>query len=271
VTKNLELVQQTVVEVKREATAILELNRRALATSMAFVLGLVVLLTGAPAYLWSQSDPVQETSVQPTSSADKHSNSDQPVLEDRNPRYRVHADDLLTITFPLSPELDQAGVTVQPDGYINLQGAGSVYVQGMGAPEIVDALKKAYAGTLHDPIISVDIKDFQKPFFLVSGQVGKPGQYDLRHETTVSEAIATAGGFAPTAKTQVLLFHRVSSERVEVKKLNLKDILHGKNVNEDVRLSPGDMIFVPEKAITNFRKYVPYGIGTGLYTAVATP
>ena len=112
--------------------------------------------------------------------------------------------------------------------------------------------------------------DVQKPFFLVSGQVGKPGEYDLRHDTTVTEAIAIAGGFSTTAKTQVFLFHRVSNDWVEVKKLNLKDILHGKNANEDAQLSSGDMIFVPEKFITNFRKYVPYSVSgnAGGYTTL---
>ena len=33
-------------------------------------------------------------------------------------------------------------------------------------------------------------------------------------------------------------------------------------------MKPGDMIFIPEKAITNFRKYVPYSLG--LY-ATPTP
>jgi polysaccharide export outer membrane protein len=161
-------------------------------------------------------------------------------------------------------------VLVQPDGYINIQGAESIYVKGMTVPEIIEALKKAYSGTLHNPIISVDLMDVQKPFFLVSGQVGKPGEYDLRHDTTVTEAIAIAGGFAPTAKSQVFLFHRVSNDWVEVKKLSLKDILHGKNANEDAQLSSGDMIFVPEKFITNFRKYVPYSVSgnAGGYTTL---
>jgi polysaccharide export outer membrane protein len=98
--------------------------------------------------------------------------------------------------------------------------------------------------------------------------VGKPGQYDLRYDTTVSEAIGIAGGFTPQAKTQVLLYHRVSDGWVEVRKVNLKDILHGKNVNEDTRMQPGDMIFVPEKFITSFRKYVPYSIGMNPQMAV---
>jgi uncharacterized RmlC-like cupin family protein len=45
----------------------------------------------------------------------------------------------------------------------------------------------------------------------------------------------------------------------------LKDILHGKNVNEDAWISPGDMIYVPEKFIANFRKYVPYSLNAGTY------
>jgi hypothetical protein len=50
-----------------------------------------------------------------------------------------------------------------------------------------------------------------------------------------------------------------------VKKVNLKDILRGKNVNEDAVLRSGDMIYVPEKFIANFRKYVPYSLSAGTY------
>jgi polysaccharide export outer membrane protein len=171
------------------------------------------------------------------------------------------------VSFPLSPELDQ-DVIVQPDGYITLKNIGSVYIQGMTVPEIVETLKRAYSKILHDPIIDVDLTDFQKPYFMVSGQVGKPGQYDLRQDITVSQAIAVAGGFLPTAKTQVFVYHRVSAGWVEVKKLSLKDLLNGKNVNEDVQMQPGDMIFVPEKFITNFRKYVPYSLGLYLQPTI---
>jgi polysaccharide biosynthesis/export protein len=68
-----------------------------------------------------------------------------------------------------------------------------------------------------------------------------------------------------TAKTQIFLFHRTSQDWFEVKKVDLKDILRGKNVNEDAVLRPGDMIYVPEKFIANFRKYVPYSLNAGTY------
>ena len=235
-------------------------------------IGVAFLFFCVPAALIAQS-------AQPASDPDDSSKNsrvlnsgqsdpDRPPLQHRNPRYKIQRDDVLFITFSLSPEFNQS-VTVQPDGYVNLQGAGSLFIQGMTIPQVVEAFKIAYGKILHEPIIDVDLTDFQKPFFIVSGQVGKPGQYDLRYDTTVAEAIAIAGGFTPQAKTQVFLYHRISDGWVEVKKLNLKDILNGKNVNEDAVMKPGDMIFVPEKFITNFRKYVPYSVG--LYLSPKLP
>jgi polysaccharide biosynthesis/export protein len=187
-----------------------------------------------------------------------------PSPVERNPRYKISRDDVLSLTFPLSPELNQK-VTVQPDGYISLQNAGDVHVQGLTVRELVQAVKKAYAGILHDPIVDVDLIDFQKPSFTVLGQVGKPGQYDLRNDLTVTQAIAIAGGFSPSAKTQVFLYRAVSANWAEVRELKLKDILRGKSISEDVHLRPGDMIFVPENFISNFKKYVPYSFSFNPY------
>ena len=194
-----------------------------------------------------------------------------PVLEQRHPRYALERDDVILLTFPLSPELNQT-VTVQPDGYINLQSAGSVYVQGMTVPDLVSAVKGAYKGILHEPIVEADLTDFKKPFVTVSGQVAKPGQYDLRGEMTIAEALAVAGGTTTsTAKTQIFLFHKTSDGMFEVKKVNLKPLFQGKDVTENATLQPGDMVYVPEKFIANFRKYVPYSISAGSFLQQGLP
>ena len=233
-------------------------------------LSLAILLTAAPLILWGQQNNTVSAlagTVSASTASKAQPGDDRPALQQRNPRYQVQRDDVLNISFPIAPELNQT-VTIQPDGYINLQNVGSLYVQGMTVPEVVVALKKTYAQTLHDPIIDVDLKDFQRPYFVALGQVGKPGQYDLRYDMTVTEAIGVAGGFLPSAKTQVFLYHRVNNEWAEVKELKLHDMLTGKTINEEAHLAPGDMIFVPEKFITKFRKYVPYGIGTGFYAPI---
>lgn len=226
-----------------------------------------LLLFGAAAGLFGQATIEHSVPNTPDQAAIAHDGAGQPapvesLATSRYPRYQVMRDDVLVLTFPLSPEFNQT-VTIQPDGYVTLLGAGSLHVEGMTVPEVIDVLKTAYAKILRDPMIDVDLKDFQRPFFIASGQVEKPGQYDLRYETTVSEGVAIAGGFTPDAKTQVFLLHRVSSGVVEVKRLSLKNILQGKRSNEDVRLRPGDMIFVPATRFSTFKKYVPYS--TGLY------
>jgi polysaccharide export outer membrane protein len=223
-------------------------------------------LMAAPASVWGQQNNAlssTRTALAAAPARGTASSDQQPMPMQRNPRYKIQRDDVLNIYFALSPELNQM-VTVQPDGYVTLQNTGSIYVQGMTIPDLVDAVKKAYVNILHNPIVDVDLKDFQKPYFVVLGQVSKPGQYDLRYDMTVTEAIAVAGGFAPTAKTQVFLYRRDGPMWVEAKELKLKDILHGKNVTEDVSMRPGDMIFVPEKTITNIRKYLPYYVGTSI-------
>jgi polysaccharide export outer membrane protein len=209
----------------------------------------------------AQSDPSSPAPQVPTV---RQSSNVQPQLQQRYPRYIIQRSDVLLLTFPLTPEFNQT-VTVQPDGYVNLQNASSVHVQGLTVPGMIDALQTAYAHVLHKPIINVDLEDFQKPFFTASGQVGKPGQYELRSDITVAEGLAIAGGMAPTAKTQVFLFHRTSDQWYAVREVNMKDILRGKNTNEDATLQPGDMIYVPEKFIANFRKYVPYTVNAGGY------
>jgi polysaccharide export outer membrane protein len=166
---------------------------------------------------------------------------------------------VVAISFALSPEFDQI-VTVQPDGYISLLGAEDVQVRGLTIPGLVDALQKAYGDVLNHPIINVSLKDFQTPFFAVSGQVAKPGQFALRYETTVFEAIALAGGLTPAGKSHIFLFRRTSSGWFKVTPVNLSDIVAGKHV-EDALLQPGDMVYVPEKFITKFRTYVPYSLG----------
>lgn len=187
----------------------------------------------------------------------------QPELERRDARYQLCASDVIALEFPLTPEFDQT-VNIQPDGFASLAGAGDVHLEGLTTEEAVAAIQKAYAGILRDPIVTVELKDFNKPYFVVSGQVNKPGKYDLRGYTSATEAVAIAGGFNDSAKhSQVLLFRRVNDQWYEVKSLDLKRILKGRDVNEDAEIRPGDMLFVPQNFISKIKRYIPStGIGT---------
>jgi polysaccharide biosynthesis/export protein len=178
-------------------------------------------------------------------------------FQQRFPRYKLEFGDQFDVSFELSPEFNQS-VTVQPDGYITLRGAGDVHVEGQTVPELTETLRRAYGKILNAPLISVVLKDFEKPYFIADGQVGKPGKYELRGDTTLTQAIAIAGGFQETAKhSQVLLFRRVDSDWVSAKIINVKEMEKKGNLHEDPYLHPGDMLFVPKNRFSKIRPFLP--------------
>lgn len=178
-------------------------------------------------------------------------------LHERNPRYRLRKGDSFDLDFALSPEFNQT-LAVQPDGYVTLKEVGSIFVDGQTVPELTETVKAAYATILHDPVIAISLKDFEKPYFIAAGQVAKPGKYDLRSDLTVTEAVAVAGGFSDKAKhSQVVLFRPMQGGGYEAKLLNVKKLLASRNLSEDVQLQPGDMLYVPQSAMSKIRPYLP--------------
>jgi polysaccharide biosynthesis/export protein len=180
-----------------------------------------------------------------------------PTLQERNPRYHLRRGDTFDLDFGLTPEFNQT-VAVQPDGYVALKGVGSLYVEGKTVPELTESLKTAYAKILHDPVIAISLKDFEKPYFIASGQVGKPGKYDLRGDLTVTEAVAIAGGFDDKSKhSQVVLFRPLPGGGFEAKLVNVKKLLADRNMSEDLQIQPGDLLYVPQNAFSKIKPFIP--------------
>jgi polysaccharide export outer membrane protein len=178
-------------------------------------------------------------------------------IRKRDRRYRVNPSDTLELTFSLTPEFNQIA-TVQPDGYITLRGVGDLQAAGSTLPELTASIKAAYSKILRDPEISVDPKDFEKPCFIVGGQVGKPGKFDWRGDVTLTQAIAMAGGFTEASKhSQVLLFRRLSDQWTEARIINVKKMLNSRDLQEDPLLQPGDMLFVPKNSLSKIKPFLP--------------
>ncbi len=179
-----------------------------------------------------------------------------PALGGRRPLYRLTRSDVVELSFTLSPEFDQT-LTIQPDGYIMLKDAGAVFAQGLTLEELEHAVDKAYTGYLHNPEAAVALKEFEHPYFIAGGEVGRPGKYELRADLTVIEAIEIAGGFTHQAKhSQVLLFRRVNDGIFETHVFNLKNMLKKKNLGELAWLRPGDLIFVPQNVVSKIQPFL---------------
>jgi polysaccharide export outer membrane protein len=229
------------------------------------LLSVSVLLLASATLSWTQNVPQAMAVSATTSSANIKSD---PQLQTRNPRYSIRAADTFEVNFELSPEFNQS-VTVQPDGFITLKGVGDIHVAGQTVPELTQTLRNAYDKILNDPLISVVLKDFERPYFTASGQLNHPGKYELRGNVTLTEAIAMAGGFNETAKhSQVLLFRRVNDQWLEAKMFNVKQMMKQGNLGEDPTLRPGDQLFVPKNMLSKIKPFIPSS-GVGAYGNIA--
>lgn len=216
-----------------------------------------LILTLLLAVSYTPPASARQQSVASPATATTQQPSTGPNLQRRNPRYQLCRDDVLEVDFPLTPEFNQT-VTVEPDGFVTLHGAGSLYVEGETIPQVSESIRHAYSNVLHDPIVTVDLKDFEKPYFIVGGQVTHPGKYDLRDDTTVIQAVEIAGGFTDASKhSQVWVFRRVSNDWVESHRINVKTMLRSGNLSEDMSLLPGDMIYVPKTTLSKIQRYLP--------------
>jgi polysaccharide export outer membrane protein len=159
---------------------------------------------------------------------------------------------------------------VQPDGFVTLREVGDLRVSGQTVPQLTQTLCAAYGKIMASPSIAVVLKDFEKPYFVAGGQVAHPGKYTLRGDTTLTEAVAMAGGFTTASKhSQVLLFRRISDQWTEAKVIDVKKMLNAKNLGEDPMLKPGDMFVVPQNTISKIAKFIPTS-GVNTYVNPAT-
>lgn len=174
----------------------------------------------------------------------------------RRPLYRLSHSDVLMLSFTLSPEFDQT-LTIQPDGYVALKDAGAVMAQGLTLEEFRAAVERAYKGYLHDPQVAVALKDFEHPYFVAGGEVGRPGKYELRTDTSVMEAVQIAGGFTHQARhSQVLVFRHVNNDLVEAHVFDLKKMLKQTSLSEVYPLRPGDLVYVPQNSISKIERFL---------------
>jgi polysaccharide export outer membrane protein len=171
-------------------------------------------------------------------------------------RYRLQPGDVLDVQFRYSPEFNQT-VTVQPDGYISLEIGGDVKVAGMTVEQMRLAILRKASERLQDPVATVILKEFQKPYFVVAGEVATPGKIEMRERVTAIQAIMLAGGVKESAKaSQIVVFRKLNSELAEVKVLNLKNIRRTSDLENDLTLQPGDMVFVPRDKITKIERFM---------------
>jgi polysaccharide biosynthesis/export protein len=171
------------------------------------------------------------------------------------PEYRVHPGDVLRVDYRYTPEYNST-VEVPPDGIGTLPFIGAVKLTGMTVAEVQSEILAKANERLKDPEVTVALVGFEQPSYVVGGEVGSPGKYPVHGRITALQAVEIAGGFRDSGKaSQILLIRPVDNARGQTTLIDLKKVLSGKELAEDIELKPGDMLVVPK---TRLAKVTPY-------------
>lgn len=178
--------------------------------------------------------------------------------------YRIQPGDTVDVKYRVTPEFD-ASIAVQPDGSATLPLVGRVDLAGRTAEQAAAEIRARAAERLREPEVSVILRDYTKPTYTVTGEVGKPGSFDLRGEVTLMRALANAGWFKESSRhSQVILIRRVDREWGEAKIFNLNREIRKKQFHEDPVIRSGDLVVVPQNTLSKLDRYFRWAAFTNL-------
>lgn len=125
-----------------------------------------------------------------------------------DPNYRISPNDLMEFDVFGVPDMKR-DVRVNASGEVALPLIGQVPVAGLTAQAaarlIADRYKEKY---LHDPQVSLFIKEFTTQRVAIEGAVLRPGVYPMTGQLTLLRALALSGGFAPYADINQIVVYR---------------------------------------------------------------
>jgi polysaccharide export outer membrane protein len=171
--------------------------------------------------------------------------------------YVIQPSDVITVKYRLTPEFNFTA-SVLPDGFISAPLLGSIKIEGLTVPQARDLLMAKAGERLRDPELTIELQDFEKPYFVVGGEVEEPGKFDLRGRVGILEAIAIAGGYKTSAqRSRVVVYRRHDAQTAIALVLKTKELMQPTSEVSGLVLQPGDFVVVPQSAYSKIERYIP--------------
>jgi polysaccharide biosynthesis/export protein len=160
------------------------------------------------------------------------------------PGYVIGTEDALSINFWREKEMS-ADVVVRPDGKISLPLLNDIQAAGLTPDQLREQLVKAATKFVADANATVVVKEIKSRNVYITGQVTKGGSFALTGDMTILQLIALAGGLLEYADSKNIVLTRNENGAPKYYKFNYKDVMKGKNVQQNLVLKPGDTVIVP--------------------------
>jgi polysaccharide export outer membrane protein len=203
---------------------------------------LVILCTGALA----QSDSKSQPAASGAAAANKQSaRVEGPRAGHSDGAYVIGANDVLAISVWKEPDISRS-VPVRSDGKISLPLVGELQAGGQTPQQLEQEITKRLQSYISEPEVTVIVTDSKSQKVNILGMVAHPGAFLLTSSTTILDAIAMAGGFKDFAKQKSIYVLRQGPDGTQTRvPFNYKEVIKGKNPEQNVRLQAGDTVVVP--------------------------
>jgi polysaccharide biosynthesis/export protein len=204
------------------------------------ILAAVVCLPMAQAQDAPKQVPVNPT-PQNSDVAAKASNSAAAVTD---ADYRIGPQDMVRVDVWKEPEISRT-IPVRPDGKISLPLLNDVQAAGLTAIQLGNAIRDGLTKYLNNPQVTVTVTEINSRRVYITGEVNRPGAIPLLPDMTVLQALSSAGGFTQFSKLKGIYVLRNEGGKQTKLPFNYKEVVKGKNQEQNILLLPGDVIVVP--------------------------
>jgi len=161
--------------------------------------------------------------------------------------YLLGAGDLITVTVFETANLN-AEVRVSSRGFVSLPLLDNVEVVNLTAAEAEDKIERLYAAKyLHDPHVTVYIKEHVSKQITLVGALVKPGTYEYVSRRRLLDVIAIANGLGGKAGSAAYVTrHDATANKGVTYMVDLDELVKRGNMEQNLVIQGGDVVFVPE-------------------------
>jgi polysaccharide biosynthesis/export protein len=206
-------------------------GRRVAAWQAALWAALALFVAAMPAH-------AQDTKEQPVAGAPEKAQAT------ADPNYMIGPQDVLEIDVWKEAELTRS-VPVRPDGKISLPLLNDVQAAGLTPAQLSGELTTELKKFITDPQVTVIVTQINSQRVYILGEMTRPGAYPLLPGMTVLQALSSAGGFTPFANLKKIYVLRGEGGKQEKFPFNYKQVVKGRDADENIVLKAGDQIVVP--------------------------
>lgn len=131
---------------------------------------------------------------------------------------------------------------VDRSGNVLLPEIGSVHVAGLQYADLHNALQTEFSRVYRNFDLNVQMGDLRSIQIFVVGKVRRPGSFTVSALSTMVNALFASGGPSPSGSLRTIQLKR---DGKVVGNFDLYDLLLHGDKSKDLRLLPGDVIYVP--------------------------